>query len=91
MKWPYHLVQAGQMGRRHVAQAFDSPGATSAPQHAHRTLSALGAAWLDALAFEVVMQSLIATGWGLQGAAHTAQVGLPRSRGRPSRRSATAR
>ncbi len=36
MKCPYHLVQAAQMGCRHDAHAFESPGATAAPQHAHR-------------------------------------------------------
>lgn len=62
MKWPYHLVQPGQISCPQVAHAFDSPRAVSDPQHAHRTGSrpaALRAASLEALAFDEILASLI--------------------------------
>src|SRR3990172_4215366 len=63
MKCPYHLVQAGQVGCRQIAHTFDSPRATSAPQHAHRTRSAeAGREELSqlVLAFEVIVHLITA-------------------------------
>lgn len=43
MKWPYHLVQAGQTVWPQDAHTLASPGAISARQQAHGSCSAVAA------------------------------------------------